>query len=158
MVIALNELEANSLVMQGFALAAVGIVITIAVYGVVAVIVKLDDIGLHLAQRRDGGSQAVGRALVAGVPKLLKALSIVGTAAMLWVGGGILVHGLHEMHILEFIPNAVDSAAHAIGGDGGLLNWLVHALGGAVVGGVVGGIIVALLHLWPSKREAAAAH
>ncbi len=151
MVIALNELEASSLGMQAVALAAVGIVITIAVYGVVALIVKLDDIGLHLARRQNAGSQAIGRGLVAGVPKLLKALSIVGTAAMLWVGGGILVHGLHEMHILTFIPDAVDRAAYAIGGDGGLINWLVHALGGALVGLIVGAPIVALLHQWHKR-------
>ena len=153
MAIALGELEGNNFWMQAAALAAVAVAITIAVYGVVAIIVKLDDIGLHLAKGGNAAARAFGRALVQVVPKMLAVLGIVGTAAMLWVGGGILVHGLHEMHILEFIPNTVDHVAHAIGGDGGFLNWLAHAIGGAIVGAVVGGIIVAILHLIPRKRK-----
>jgi predicted DNA repair protein MutK len=158
MAIALAELRESSFWMMAAALAAVGIAITIAVYGVVAIIVKLDDIGLHLAERRNSGAQAFGRGLVHVVPKMLAVLGIVGTAAMLWVGGGILVHGLHELHILSFIPDAVDHAAHAIGGDNGFIGWLVHALGGALVGAVVGGIIVAALHLFRRKPSVAAAH
>lgn len=157
MAIALNELAGNNFWMQAVALAAVGIAITVIVYGVVGLIVKLDDIGLHMAERPNAGAQAFGRGLVHVVPKLLAVLGIVGTAAMLWVGGGILVHGLHEMHILEFIPDAVDGAAHAIAGENGFLSWLVHAIGGAIVGAIVGGIIVAVLHLIP-RRQTAAAH
>ena len=71
---------------QAGALVVVAIGITIAVYGVVGLIVKMDDIGLHMAQRKNGGSQAIGRGLVRGMPKLLAVLSTVGTAAMLWVG------------------------------------------------------------------------
>ncbi|MEO6359329.1 MAG: DUF808 family protein, partial [Sphingomicrobium sp.] len=136
----------------------VGIAITVVVYGVVAIIVKLDDIGLHMAERKNPGAQAFGRGLVHVVPKLLGGLSFIGTAAMLWVGGGILVHGLHEMHILEFIPDTVDRIAQAVGGETGFLNWLVHAIGGAIVGAVVGGIIVAIFHLVPRKVKEAAAH
>ena len=65
------------------------------------IIVKLDDIGLHLAERSNAAPRAVGNGLVHVVPKLLTALSGIGTAAMLWVGGGILLHGLEELHILE---------------------------------------------------------
>ena len=71
------------------------------VYGVVALIVKLDDIGLHLAERSSASARALGRGLVHIVPSLLTGLSAIGTAAMLWVGGGILVHGLEELHCLE---------------------------------------------------------
>jgi predicted DNA repair protein MutK len=156
MAIALAELQGASFWMMAAALAAVGIAITVAVYGVVAIIVKLDDIGLHMAERQNAGAQAFGRGLVHVVPKLLAFLGIVGTAAMLWVGGGILVHGLHEMHILEFIPNAVDGTAHAIAGESGFLSWLVHAIGGAIVGAIVGGIIVGILHMLPRKKAAAA--
>jgi predicted DNA repair protein MutK len=60
------------------------------------------------------------------------------------------------MHILEFIPNAVDGAAHAIAGESGFLSWLVHAIGGAIVGAIVGGIIVGMLHMLPRKKAAAA--
>ncbi|QIK80007.1 DUF808 domain-containing protein [Sphingomonas piscis] len=155
MAISLAELRELNLWSMAAALAAVGIAITVAVYGVVALIVKLDDIGLHMTKRRSGGAQAFGRGLVQVVPKLLAVLGVVGTAAMLWVGGGILVHGLHEMHILEFIPDTVDHVAHAVGGDGGFLNWLAHAIGGAIVGAVVGGVIVAILHVIPRKKAAA---
>jgi predicted DNA repair protein MutK len=158
MAIALAELEGNSFWMQAAALAAVGIAITVAVYGVVAIIVKLDDIGLHMAERRNAGAQAFGRGLVHVVPKLLAVLGVVGTAAMLWVGGGILVHGLHEMHILTFIPETVDHIANAIGGENGFLSWLVHAIGGAIVGAIVGGIIVAILHMIPRNQGRPAAH
>jgi predicted DNA repair protein MutK len=158
MAIALAELEGNNFWMQAAALAAVGIAITVVVYGVVAIIVKLDDVGLHLAQRGNSGVQAFGRGLVHVVPKLLAVLGLVGTAAMLWVGGGILVHGLHEMHILEFIPNSVDSIAHSIAGANGFLNWLVHALGGAIVGAIVGGVIVAIMHMIPRNKAKASAH
>jgi predicted DNA repair protein MutK len=156
MAIALGELAGEGIWKQGIALAAVGIAITAVVYGAVALIVKLDDIGLHMAERKNAGTRAFGRGLVHVVPKLLGTLSIVGTAAMLWVGGGILVHGLHEMHILEFIPDSIDHVAHAIGADKGFVGWLVHAIGGAVVGAIVGGIIVAALHMIPRKKAALA--
>jgi uncharacterized protein len=155
MAISLAELRDLGFWTMAAALAAVGIAITIAVYGVVAIIVKLDDIGLHMAERQNAGAQAFGRGLVHVVPKLLAMLGIVGTAAMLWVGGGILVHGLHELHILEFIPNTVDQAAHAIAGENGFLSWLVHAIGGAIVGAVVGGFIVAILHVIPRRKATA---
>jgi predicted DNA repair protein MutK len=157
MAIALAELEANSLTMQGFALAAVAIVITAAVYGAVALIVKLDDIGLHLAQRRGSGAQALGRGLVYGVPKLLTFLSVVGTAAMLWVGGGIVLHGLEELHLMEAVPHAVHDLAHSLSGGSGVLEWLLNALGASIAGLIVGAPIVGLLHLW-HRRKGAPAH
>ena len=114
MAIALAELEANNIWLQAGALAAVGVVITAAVYGVVGLIVKLDDIGLHMVERRSKGAQLVGRALVHGVPYLLRTLSIIGTAAMLWVGGGILLHGLEELHVLTGIPLFVLDSAESL--------------------------------------------
>lgn len=156
MAIALAELEANNIWMQGAALAAVGIVITVAVYGAVGLIVKLDDIGLHLAERRQRSSQAIGRALVHGVPYVLRGLSIIGTAAMLWVGGGIVLHGLEEMHILESVPHLVHDTAHALSGGIGALEWLLNAIGAAIAGVIVALPIVGIVHLW-SRRKAAAA-
>jgi predicted DNA repair protein MutK len=100
--------------MQAAALAVVGLLITVAVYGVVGLIVKMDDIGLHLAGRPSAAAQRVGRALVRGMPIVLAALAAIGTAAMLWVGGGILVHGLHEYH-LDLLPNLVEGLGHAAG-------------------------------------------
>lgn len=149
MAIALASLGTLSLTMTAAVLTAVAFAITIGVYGAVALIVKLDDIGLHLAARRSPGARHVGNALVHVVPKLLTFISALGTAAMLWVGGGILVHGFEELHVLEFIPHTVHDLAHqaaaASGAMGGTVEWLVTALGGAIVGLVIGGIIAAIV-------------
>ncbi|MEA1012989.1 DUF808 domain-containing protein [Sphingomonas sp. LY54] len=149
MAIALADLSEQSVVMQAVVLAAVGIAITIAVYGVVGLIVKMDDVGLHLAQRRSAGTRAVGRGLVKGMPVLLKALSVIGTAAMVWVGGGIIVHGL-ETFGLETIPHwvhgAAEGAAHFVPFAHGVVEWVVTAFGSAVVGLVVGSVITAVVH------------
>jgi predicted DNA repair protein MutK len=165
MAIALAEVEANSIGMQAAILAAVAVAITVGVYGLVALIVKLDDIGLHMAERGPSFARSFGRGLVHVVPKLLGGLAVIGTAAMLWVGGQILLHGLEELHILEAVPHVVHetaiAAAEAIGFWKGLWKWLFEALGGAVAGIVVGGIIVAVLGLLPKKtagNEQATAH
>ena len=157
MAIALASLDPGSLWMTAGALVAVSFAITAGVYGVVGLIVKLDDIGLHLAERRSAGARAFGNALVHVVPKLLAALSVLGTAAMLWVGGGILVHGLEEMHLLTFVPHLIHDAAHAAGAAAGTMagavEWLVTAIGGAVVGLIVGGIIVAIVRQFTKHPE-----
>jgi predicted DNA repair protein MutK len=161
MAIALAELAGNSIAMQAAALAAVAILITVAVYGVVALIVKLDDIGLHLAERPSRGAQSLGRALVHIVPTLLTGLSGIGTAAMLWVGGGILVHGLEQMHFLEEVPHTIhvvsEALAQAIGVVPAVIEWLAYAIGASIVGVIVGAVIVLLLKLVPKRRRAAAA-
>ena len=156
MAIALAELEGNGIWMQAAALAAVGIVITAAVYGAVGLIVKLDDIGLHMAKRQNGASQAIGRALVFGVPHMLKALSIIGTAAMLWVGGGILLHGLEELHILESVPHFVHDTAHALSGGSAVFEWLLNAVGASIVGAIVAVPIVGVVHWWKGRKSRAA--
>jgi uncharacterized protein len=97
MAIALNEVADETLVMRGVVLAVVAIAVTVAVYGAVAGIVKIDDLGLYLTKQASNAKQAFGRFLLRFVPKLLVALSIIGTLAMLWVGGGIIVHGTHEV-------------------------------------------------------------
>ena len=152
MAIALAELEADSFAMRAAALAAVGIVITAAVYGVVAVIVKLDDIGLHMVERRNRASQLFGNALVKGVPKLLTGLSVLGTAAMLWVGGGIVLHGLEELHLMEAVPHAIHDTAHQLAGGSGALEWLLNALAASVAGLIVGLPIAGALMLWHRRR------
>jgi len=149
MAIALASLEHLNLWMTAFALVAVAFAITAGVYGVVALIVKLDDIGLHLAQRGSRSARVIGEALVHVVPKMLTALSGIGTAAMLWVGGGILLHGLDDLNVAGFIPHAVHDLAHAAGAAVGpfqaIVEWLVNALGGAVLGIIVGGAIAAVV-------------
>jgi uncharacterized protein len=150
MVIALNELADRSVAEQAVILALVGLAVTVAVYGVVGVIVKMDDLGMRMVA--SGGPQAsLGRGILAFMPLLLKTLSIVGTAAMLWVGGGILIHGLAEFG-LAGPEHAIHDAAVAIGG-GGAVEWLATALASGIVGLIAGGIVVALLHLKPGTKH-----
>jgi predicted DNA repair protein MutK len=157
MAIALASLENLTLLTTALALAAVALAITAGVYGVVALIVKLDDIGLHMAKRRRATTRAVGNALVRIVPKMLTALSGIGTAAMLWVGGGILVHGLEELHILVTIPEVIHHVAAAVGAATGPLEnaveWLVGAIGSAIVGLFIGGAIVPVIRLFTRHPE-----
>jgi predicted DNA repair protein MutK len=119
--------------------------------------VKLDDIGLHMADRRSRSARAFGDALVHVVPWLLTGLSGLGTAAMLWVGGGILLHGFEEMHIGEPVIHAIEEFAHSIGAAAGnaapALEWLVLALAGALIGLLIGGIIVAIVRQFTGHPE-----
>jgi len=157
MAIALASLGHLDLMTTAFALIAVALAITAGVYGVVALIVKLDDIGLHMAARQSRLSRAVGEGLVKVVPKLLSTLSAIGTAAMLWVGGGIILHGLEVMHLADGIPHAVHDLAQHLGMSAGPLSgfvaWLVTALAGAVAGLVVGGIIAAIVRRFVKHPE-----
>jgi hypothetical protein len=149
MAIALASLGPMPLATAAAALVAVALAITAGVYGVVGMIVKLDDVGLHMAERRNRSARAFGDALVHIVPKLLTALSGIGTAAMLWVGGGILIHGLEELHVVEpvtrWIHHFAESTGDAAGSFGSLLKWLVNALAGAATGLVIGGVIAAIV-------------
>jgi len=156
MAITLADVAERPLAVQAGALALVGVLLTIAVYGVVGLIVKMDDIGLHLAQRKNGGVRRLGRGLVKAMPVTMEALTVIGTAAMLWVGGGILVHGLEHFG-LTTVPHLVEGASHwAAGapGVGPVTGWMAMAAGSAVVGFVVGGVIVGVLHLIPRKKAA----
>src|SRR4030095_2618706 len=147
MAIALASLEHLTLGTTAIALAVVALAITVGVYGAVGLIVKLDDIGLHLAKKRK--TRHLGNGLVHVVPILLSALSGIGTAGMLWVGGARLVHRLEELHFLEVVPQMIHNLAHAAaasaGHFAGIAEWLVNALGGAAVGLVVGGILAAII-------------
>jgi hypothetical protein len=149
MAIALASLEHLTLLTTALALVVVALAITAGVYGTVALIVKLDDIGLHMAERGNRPTRRFGNALVHIVPGMLTGLAAVGTAAMLWVGGGILLHGLDELHLAGPIPHLVHEAAHAAGEAtgplGGIASWLVKALAGAATGIVIGGIIVTIV-------------
>ncbi len=158
MAIALASLPELSLVLRAIALAAVGVAITVGVYGVVGLIVKIDDIGLHLSRKPSAAAQATGRLLVRAMPVLLSALSHIGVAAMVWVGGGILLHGLASFG-LDALPHGVEAvaerAAHALPAIGGLVAWAVEALGAAVLGLIAGAAIVGALHLLPRRGGAA---
>lgn len=157
MAIALGALDHLSIVTTAIALTAVALAITAGVYGAVAIIVKLDDIGLHLAERSNPVARKFGDALVHIVPKLLNGLSTIGTAAMLWVGGGILLHGLEELHIAEIVPHTLHhwsaAAGAATGAAGPVVEWFLYALGSAVAGVIVGGLIVLIVRRFVKHPE-----
>jgi predicted DNA repair protein MutK len=160
MVISLNEVADEPFVTRALILVVVAIAITILVYGVVGLIVKMDDVGLNLSQRSGKGVAALGRGLVKGMPKLLTVLTVVGTAAMLWVGGHIILVGTDELglHVLYGTVHHLEEAAHeATGALGGLVGWLVNTLGSAILGLVVGAIVVVFMSLTFHRKKAKAA-
>ncbi len=149
MVIALSDVAIKPIWEQAIVLALVGIVITIGVYGVVALIVKMDDIGLHLAQRSSAVVQAIGRGLVKGMPIVMSALSVIGTAAMVWVGGQIIVHGIEEFGLTalpHWIHDTAEAASHAVPFAKGAVNWVMNAFFSGIVGLILGGAIALGLH------------
>lgn len=160
MVIALNEVADEPLLSRAIILAIVALAITALVYGVVGLIVKMDDIGLHLAGRSNGAAAATGRVLVRAMPKVLSVLSTVGIVAMLWVGGHILLSGVDELgwHAPFELLHHLEEAVHGVPGIGGFLAWLVDTLGSALVGLVVGAVVVGVMHLVPRRRAPEAAH
>jgi predicted DNA repair protein MutK len=159
MVIALNEVADEPLLSRAAILAVVALGITVLVYGVVAVIVKLDDVGLRLAATRNGAAASTGRSLVRAMPKVLSVLSTVGIVAMLWVGGHILLVGVDDLgwHAPYELVHDAEEAVHAVSGVGGLLAWLANTLASALIGLLVGALIVLVLHLIP-RRKGAAVH
>ena len=151
MVIALKEVIDEPVVSRGVILAIVGVVITVVVYGAVALIVKMDDVGLRLAQRRSSRAQRVGRAMVSGMPKVLTWLSVIGTAAMLWVGGHILLVGADELGWTTpyHLVHEAELLVHDVPAIGGVLGWTVNTAISAVVGLVVGSVLVAAAGVVP---------
>ena len=159
MVISLNEVADEGLLSRAVILVVVGVAITLLVYGVVGLIVKMDDVGLHLTERRSEPAQKVGRLLVQGMPKLLALLSTVGMVAMLWVGGHILLVGADDLgwHApYALVHHAEEAVAHAVPFGAGVLAWLVNTLASAVIGLVVGAVVVAVLHVVRRKKHTAA--
>ena len=159
MVISLNEVAEEGLLARAVILVLVGIAITLLVYGVVGLIVKMDDVGLHLSKRPSGTVRKIGRLLVQGMPKLLALLSTVGMVAMLWVGGHILLVGADELGWqapYALVHHAEEGVAAAVPFAAGVLTWLVNTLASAVIGLVVGAVVVAVLHLVRRPKRAAA--
>ena len=168
MAITLASLPDGPFLTKAIVLAIVGVGITVGVYGVVALIVKADDLGLALAADRSdsawgGFKRGAGRALVRGMPYVLKALSVVGTAAMIWVGGGIIVHGL-EGYGLPQINHAIVAVAQAAAGwmpaAAAVIEWIVTAFASGVLGAAIGLCIIPLAHyvvtpVWALVRPAA---
>ena len=146
MTIALTAIPESTIWLEATTLAIVGIGITVLVYGAVALIVKMDDVGLFLAKSgRLALTRALGRGLVRGMPALLAVLSVIGTAAMLWVGGSILTHGAEQLgwtwpyHTIEIAAHAVAAMVPAFEG---AVTWLVTAALDGVLGIIVGFAII----------------
>jgi len=165
MVISLNEVASEAFVSRAVILAVVALGITVLVYGVVGLIVKMDDVGLSLSQRPGKRVARFGHGLVKAMPKLLSALTVVGTVAMLWVGGHILLVGTDELGfhpLYEFVHHLEEVAHDATGAVGGVVGWLVNTLGSALLGVLVGGLIVLVMsltvHRWKKPAGEPAAH
>ncbi|HEU4566915.1 MAG TPA: DUF808 domain-containing protein [Marmoricola sp.] len=154
MVISLNEVADQGFWARLVILVAVAIAMTIAVYGVVALIVKMDDVGLHLAGRSTGAVGRLGHLLVTGMPVVLSVISVVGTAAMLWVGGHIELVGAKELgwHApYGLVHHLQESVHHAVPGVGAALGWLVSSALSAVAGLLLGAVLVAVGRLLPRR-------
>ncbi len=130
-VITLGTVAAASFALRVSVLVGISILMTVGVYGLVAGIVKLDDAGLRLSRSASGAAQAFGRGLLAFAPWLMKALSVLGTAAMFLVGGGILLHGVPAL------GHAVEHWAEGMGWVGGLISNLAGGVAGVLAGAVV---------------------
>jgi predicted DNA repair protein MutK len=160
MVISLNEVASEGFISRAAILVVVAVLITLLVYGVVALIVKMDDVGLHLSTK-DGARATVGRGLVAAMPRLLSTLSAVGIAAMIWVGGHILLVGLDDLsqeygwsllhHPYSWVHHAEEWVHDATGPLGAVLGWVTNTVGSAILGLIVGAVVVAILHVIPRK-------
>ena len=149
MTISLAAIEADSVLTQGLVLAAVAIGITALVYGAVALLVKADDVGLKMSQAAQfAATRALGLWIVRSMPAVLALISAVGTAAMLWVGGNIIVHGLHDLGWhwpYETIKLLAEGAAGAIGVADGLVGWSVTAALDGVIGLALGLLLIPIV-------------
>lgn len=174
MTIALSTIEEGSWITETVVLAIVAVVITVAVYGLVAVLVKADDIGLKMAvDGRLAATRAAGRGIVKGMPGLMTGISTVGTLAMLWVGGSIVIHGM-EVLGWDWLGHAVHDVAHAaavaVPAVGGFLEWLVKAVLDGVFGLALGLLLIpvaqrviapawgAVMGLWPGAARGGPSH
>jgi len=146
MTISLSQIEIGSFWIQAAALAAVAIGITVLVYGTVALLVKADDFGLLLSAREHPAlTRAAGRGIVRAMPAVMVSIATVGTVAMLWVGGSILVHGLHDLgwHLpYDQIKHAAELAAGTSGAASGVIAWVVTAGLDGVVGLAAGLVLL----------------
>ena len=147
--ITLGTVSSSPFVTQLVVLAGIAVIMTIGVYGVVAGIVKLDDLGLYLS-RKPGWRAPVGEAILKAAPYLMKGLTIAGTAAMFLVGGGILTHGVPALH------HAIEEMAQRVGGlFGALVPTLLDALTGVVAGALTLVVVTLAQKLWAQRKAIA---
>ncbi|MBV1780093.1 DUF808 domain-containing protein [Paeniglutamicibacter sp. ABSL32-1] len=148
MVISMNEVATESLLSRAIILVVVAVAITVLVYGAVGLIVKMDDIGLHLATKDSAGAKRFGEALVKGMPAVLAAITFVGTIAMLWVGGHIMLQGAYDLgwHAPYDLVHVLEKPFAGIPAVGGFLAWLVNTLCSAILGIIWGSVVMAIVH------------
>jgi uncharacterized protein len=142
--ISLGTVADKDLMTQALVVSGIAIAITVGVYGIVAAIVKMDDAGLHLLQnapegKRGAPQRALGQGLLSFAPKLMKILTVVGTAAMFLVGGSILLHGIPDAH--HVVEGAV-AAAETLPLAGGALAWMTPVLLDGIFGVIAGGVVL----------------
>jgi predicted DNA repair protein MutK len=150
MVIALNEVADEPFVSRALVLVVVAFLITAVVYGVVALIVKMDDLGLHLTERQSAGARRLGRLMVRAMPAVLAFLSALGIVAMLWVGGHIILAGVDELGwpwLYDQVHHLEELVSDGAGALGGVLEWVVNTLASALLGLLIGAVAVAVLSL-----------
>jgi len=149
MAIALAEVATEPLLSRAVILAVVAVLITLLVYGVAALIVKLDDIGLALAERTSRGPQRFGRGLVAAMPYVMRVISTIGIAAMIWVGGHLVLSGSYTLgwHAPYGLVHHLEDAVGTVPAVGAILAWLVDTVASALVGLLIGSAVVGVLML-----------
>ncbi len=134
------------LMQQVIVLSGIAIVMTIGVYGLVAGIVKLDDLGLWLTQKPGQAARSIGGAILRAAPYMMKSLSVIGTAAMFMVGGGILTHGVPVVH------HWIETVSQSTGGLAWLMPTLLNAVAGIIAGAVVLAVVSVVGNLWKRVR------
>ena len=148
MVISLDEVKDQPVWMEAVVLIAVGIFLTVAVYGAVALLVKIDDIGRGMIER--GNAPKLGRGLVKAMPYVLSTIGVIGTIAMLWVGGHLIVRGLDEVFGWHWPHEIIAKGQEAVGG--GALGWMVETGISMIVGLIVGFIALGVVQLVKKLR------
>ena len=148
MVISLDEVKDQPVWMEAVVLIAVGIFLTVAVYGAVALLVKIDDIGRGMIER--GNAPKLGRGLVKAMPHVLSAIGVIGTIAMLWVGGHLIVRGLDEVVGWHWPHEIIAKGQEAV--SGGALGWIVETGISMIVGLIVGFIVLGVVQLVKKLR------
>ena len=162
MTIALATIDSDTIWTRVIVLGLVAVAMTVLVYGAVAVLVKLDDLGLRLSKRGSlETTRWLGSRLVVAMPTVFTVISAIGTAAMLWVGGSIIVHGLNELHV-SLPYETIKGIAKAVSGGAtsGVFNWMITAFLDAVIGFILGtivmpvvaGLLAPLGALFPEKQ------
>lgn len=151
MVISLNEVADQPIWMRAIILAIVGIVVTVVVYGAVGLLVKMDDAGLALTKKDSPGLQKLGTGLVKGMPILLSVIAVIGTAAMLWVGGHILLVGFDEL-FWSWPYETVHHIEESVNG-GGVISWIVNTFFSMIFGLIIGCIVATIVHFLPLKKK-----